>query len=155
MPDGMLPPGYRAVLLGQVSSIEDLNMVAPLEEETAEGSLMLMRLDFAEAPLAEALSQLETSLHDAGVPPWPGNTSIVYAEAAQPYIYLAWQKGISWMPIIIGILVTLVLPTVLGAVVWVLLPDWVKQLIEVGGIMLIMFGVMSLMKGLVPKEEKA
>lgn len=155
MPDGMLPPGYRAVLLGQASSIEDLNMVAPLEEETAEGSLMLMRLDFAEAPLAEVLSQLETSLRDAGVPPWSGNTSIVYAETNQPYIYLAWQKGIAWMPIIIGILVTLVLPTILGAVVWVLLPDWVRQLIEVGGVMLIMFGIMSLMKGLIPKGERA
>ena len=155
MPDGMLPPGYRAVLLGQAASIEDLSMVSPLEEETAEGSLMLMRLDFAEAPSAEALSQLEASLRDAGVPPWPGSTSIVYAEANQPYIYLAWQKGIAWMPIIIGILVTLVLPTVLGAIVWVLLPDWVRQLIELSGVMLIMFGVMSLMKGLVPKGEKA
>ena len=155
MPDGMLPPGYRAVLLGQAASVEDLNMVAPLEEETAEGSLMLMRLDFTEVPSAEVLSQLEASLRDAGVPPWPGNTSIVYAEANQPYIYLAWQKGIAWMSVIIGILVTLVLPTILGAVVWVLLPDWVKQLIEVGGVMLVMFGVMSLMKGFMPKEEKA
>jgi len=154
MPDGMLPPGHRAVLLGQASSIEDLNMVAPLEEGTAEGSLMLMRLDFAEAPLAEALSQLETSLRDAGVPPWPSSTSIVYAEANQPYVYLAWQKGIAWMPIIIGILVTLVLPTILGGIVWLVLPDWVKQLIEVGGVMLVMFGVMSLVKGMVPAEEK-
>jgi len=154
MPDGMLPSGYRAVLLGQAASIEDLNMVAPLEEGTAEGSLMLMRLDFAEAPLAEALSQLETSLRDASVPPWPGSTSIVYTEANQPYIYLAWQKGIAWMPVIIGILVTLVLPTILGGIVWLVLPDWVKQLIEVGGIMMIMFLVMSLMKGIVPAEEK-
>ena len=58
MPDGMLPPGYRAVLLGQAASIEDLSMVAPLEAEAAEGSLMLMRLDFAEYPLSEVLNEL-------------------------------------------------------------------------------------------------
>ena len=154
MPDGMLPPGYRAVLLGQAASIEDLSMVAPLEEETAEGSLMLMRLDFAESPSSEVLSQLESSLRDAGVPPWSGYTSIVYANAAQPSIYLAWQKGIAWMPIIIGILVTTLLPALLGGLVWLVLPDWVKQLIEVGSVVLIMFLVMSLMKGVVPTEEK-
>jgi len=154
MPDGMLPPGYRAVLLGQAASIEDLNLVAPLEEETVEGSLMLMRLDFADYPSGEALSQLESSFREAGIPPWPGYAYIVYADAAQPSIYFAWQKGIAWMPIIIGILVTTLLPALLGGVIWMLLPDWVKQLIEVGSVVLIMFLVMSLMKGLIPGKEK-
>jgi hypothetical protein len=153
MPDGMVPPGYKAVLVGQVSSITGLSAAASLEEGVAEGSLMLMRLDFADVPSAEALSELESKLREAGVPPWPSNTAIVYAEADQSYIYLAWQKGMSWMPIIIGILVTVLLPTLLGGIIWVLLPDWVKQLIEVGTVAGVMFLVMSLMKGLAPKEE--
>ena len=31
-----------------------------------------------------------------------------------PAVYLAWQKGLAWMPIIIGLLVTVVLPPLLG-----------------------------------------
>jgi hypothetical protein len=150
----MVPPGYKAVLVGQVSSITGLSAAASLEEGVAEGSLMLMRLDFTDVPSAEALNELESKLREVGVPPWPGNTAIVYAESGQSYIYLAWQKGISWMPIIIGILVTVLLPTLLGGIIWVLLPDWVKQLIEVGTVVGVMFLVMSLMKGLAPKEEK-
>ena len=155
MLDGMLPPGYRAVLLGQAASVEDLNMVAPLEEETAEGSLMLMRLDFTEVPSAEVLSQLEASLRDAGVPPWPGNTSIVYAEANQPYIYLAWQKGIAWMTVIIGILVTTLLPALIGAFVWLVTPDWVKLLVEMGTMVGVVFLMISLFKNLSPAKEKS
>jgi hypothetical protein len=150
----MVPPGYKAVLVGQVSSIAGLSAVAPLEEGVAEGSLMLMRLDFAGVPSAEALSELESKLREAGVPPWPGNTAIVYTETNQSYIYLAWQKGMAWTTIIIGILVTVLLPAVLGGIIWVLLPDWVKQLIEMGTVVGVMFLVMSLMKGMLPREGK-
>jgi len=154
MPNGMVPPGYRAVLIGSAATIEGLSTIAPLEESVAEGGLMLMRLDFTEYPSDEVLIELETALGGAGVRKWPGNQYVVYADTAAPPIYLAWQKGIAWMPIIIGILVTVLLPTLLGGIIWLVLPDWVKQLIEVGSVVLIMFLVMSLMKGLVPGEKK-
>ena len=59
MPDRLIPPGYRAQLLGQSATPEGLNILAPLEEATAEGSLMLMRLDFAGFPATQALDDLQ------------------------------------------------------------------------------------------------
>jgi len=153
MPNGMVPPGYRAVLLGSVASLEDLNIVAPLEESTVEGSLMLMRLDFPEYPSPEVLSELEARLKEAGVVPWPGYTGIVYAATVNPSIYLAWQKGIAWMPIIIGILVVALLPALLGAFIWLLLPEPVKDLINAVVTIGVMFLATGLMKQLMPGKE--
>jgi len=64
MPYAMIPPGYRAVLLGQAQTIEDLGTFAPLEEGAAEGALVLMRLDFLELPSEETLGNLEQALRD-------------------------------------------------------------------------------------------
>ena len=72
MPYAMVPPGYRAVLLGQAANLADLGTLAPLEESTAEGALVLVRLDFADFPTGEMLTELEKKLRDAGVHTWPG-----------------------------------------------------------------------------------
>ena len=157
MPYTMVPPGYRAVLLGQANSIEDLGTFTPLEESTAEGALILMRLDFAEYPSEEALGDLNQACLDAGIPPWPGETFIVYADTAGPSIYLAWQKGIAWMPVIIGMLALTVLPPLLTAVVWWILPEEIKSLISglisLGMMMLVMWLMMSVMKPLTAPEK--
>ena len=157
MPYAMVPPGYRAVLLGQASSIEDLGTFTPLEESAAEGALILMRLDFAEFPLEEALTQLNQACLDAGVPPWPGYSYIVYADVTRPSVYLAWQKGIAWMPVIIGILAITVLPPLLTALVWWILPEEVKSLISgligLGMMMLVMWLMISLIKPLAAPEK--
>ena len=147
MPNGMVPPGYTAVLIGSAASIEDLDTIAPLEESADEGTLMLMRLDFAEFPSSEALADLESALGEAGVKKWPGNPYVVYAETETPSIYLAWQKGIAWMSVIIGILVLAVLPALLGAFIWWLLPQSIKDLINA----MVMFGMMFLMMILMAK----
>ena len=159
MPYAMLPPGYRAVFLGQADAIEELGTFAPLEESSAEGALFLMRLDFAEFPSAEALAQLEQACFDAGVEMWPGYSHVVYADTEQPTVYLTWQKGLAWMPIIIGLLVTAVLPALLGSLVWLILPQEVKSLItgiiNMGMMMLVMFIMMQFMKPLTaPAKEK-
>ena len=157
MPYAMVPPGYRAVLLGQANSIEDLGTFTPLEESTAEGALILMRLDFAEYPSEEALGELNQACLDAGIPPWPGESFVVYADTAGPSIYLAWQKGIAWMPVIIGILALTVLPPLLTAVVWWILPEEIKSLISglisLGMMMLVMWLMMSVMKPLTAPEK--
>jgi hypothetical protein len=163
MPYAMVPPGYRAVLLGSAAKVEDLGTFTPLEESTAEGALILMRLDFAEFPSSEALAQLNQACLDKGIPTWPGYDYIVYADIAQPSVYLAWQKGIVWMPIIIGLLVTVVLPPLLGALVWWLLPQSIKDLItgliNLGIMMLVMWLMTTMMKPLTagekPKKVKA
>jgi hypothetical protein len=159
MPYAMVPPGYRAVLLGSAARIEDLGTFTPLEEGAAEGALILMRLDFAEYPLPEALAQLNESCLDQGIPPWPGYDYIVYTDTTSPSVYLAWQKGIAWMPVIIGILVVTILPALLGSVIWLLLPQSVKDLItgiiNLGMMMLVMWLMASIMKPLTaPVKEK-
>jgi hypothetical protein len=157
MPYAMVPPGYRAVLLGQANSIEDLGAFAPLEESTAEGALILMKLDFAEYPSEEALGKLESACLDAGVHAWPGCDHIVYADVTTPSVYLAWQKGIAWLPVIIGILALTVLPPLLTAVVWWILPEEIKSLISglisLGMMMLVMWLMMSMVKPLTAPER--
>ncbi len=157
MPDRLTPPGYQAVLVGSVGSIEELGAFAPMEEGSAEGTLMLMRLDLAEFLSEEMLAKIEQACFEAGVERWPGYGQIVYADITTPSVYLAWQKGIAWIPIIIGILATTLLPPLLGGLVWLILPDSLKQLIngliQMGMMMLVMWLMMSIIKPLTASER--
>ena len=157
MPNGLIPPGYRAVLIGSAPSVEDLSAFAPMEEGAAEGSLMLMELDFAELPSPETLGEVNQACLDAGVLPWPGYEYVVYADTTRPTVYLTWQKAIAWLPIIIGILATVLLPPLIGSVIWMLLPEPVKELITgligMGMMMLVMWLMMSLIKPLTAPER--
>jgi len=157
MPYAFVPPGYRAVLLGQAQTIEDLGTIAPLEEGAAEGALVLMKLDFTELPSQEALSSLEQTISEAGVEPWPGSEYYVYADMASSSVYLVWQKGMAWLPIIIGLLATVVLPPLLTAGIWLILPDSIKSfissLINLGMMVLVMWLMMSVIKPLTVPEK--
>ena len=118
----------------------------------------MTRLDFAGAPESEALAQLEQACRDAGVEPWPGSGYYVFADAAQPVVYLVWQKGLAWLPIIIGLIATVVLPPLLTAGVWLILPDSVKSLIStminLGMMVLVMFLVMKMVPSLTSGKER-
>jgi len=157
MPNGLIPPGYRAVLIGYAPSVEDLSVFAPMEEGAAEGSLMLMELDFAELPSPETLGEVNQACLDAGVLPWPGYEHVVYADVARPTVYLAWQKAIAWLSIIIGILATVLLPPLIGSVIWMLLPEPVKELFTglmgMGMMMLVLWLMTSLIKPLTAPER--
>jgi len=157
MPYAFVPPGYRAVLLGQAQDIEDLGTFAPLEESSAEGALVLIRLDFDEPPSAETLANLEQACREAGIEPWPGSDYYVYADKGSSAVYLVWQKGLAWLPIIIGLLATMVLPPLLTAGIWLILPDSLKNLISslinMGMMMLVMWLMMSLVKPLMAPEK--
>jgi hypothetical protein len=141
MEERMVPYGYTAYLLGTSDTLGGLYSISPLEESAAEGTLMLMQLNFEDFPSAEVITELNQELNQAGVPPWPGYSQVAYADTTQATIYLCWVKGIAWMSVIIGILVLLVLPALLGAFIWWLLPESVKAMIN----MMIMVGVMVLM----------
>jgi len=158
MPYAFIPPGYRAVLLGQAQDIASMGIFSPLEESAAEGALVLMRLDFTEAPSSETLSGLEQACRDAGVEPWPGSEYYVYADTVSTSVYVVWQKGIAWLPVIIGLLVTLILPPLLTAGIWLILPDSIKSLINgligMGMMLLVMILMMKMMPALSPEKEK-
>jgi len=158
MPYAFVPPGYRAVLLGQAQDIEDLGAFTPLEEGAAEGTLVLVRLDFTEPLSEEMLGNLEQAFRDTSVEPWPGSEYYVYDDTVSNSVYLVWQKGLAWLPIIIGLLVAMVLPPLLTAGIWLILPDSLKSLvsnlINMGMMMLIMFLIMKIMPALSPEKEK-
>jgi len=157
VPYAMVPPGYRAVLLGQADAIQSLGAFAPLEEGSAEGSLFLVRLDFAAFPAAEALSQLEQAFAGAGVEMWPGYDHCVYAVQDAPALYIAWRKGFAWLPIIAGLLGLVVLPPLLGGLVWWLLPqslkDLISGLINLGMMVVVMLIMVQVMKPLTSLEK--
>ena len=157
MPGAALSPGYRPVLLGSVGSLEELGAFVPLEEGTDEGALILMRLDLAEYPLSQALSQLNELCLEQGMPPWPGNDYIVYADDGEPAVYLAWQKGLAWMPVIVGLLTTVILPPLLMSAIWWILPESVTGMIEamvtLGMMVIPMFLMMKFMKSAAVPEK--
>ena len=159
MPYAFIPPGYRAVLLGQTQDIASLGTFTPLEESAAEGALVLVRLDFTESLSGEALADLEQACRDAAVEPWPGSEYYVYTDTGSTTVYIIWQKGIAWLPVIIGLLATLILPPLLTAGIWLILPDEVKSLINsllnMGIMLIMMWLLMSLMRPLfAPAKEE-
>lgn len=157
MPYAILPPGYQAVLVGSATVLEDLGTLAPLEQSSEEGALFLVRLDFAGTPSAEGLAQLDQAFYEAGVERWPGYEHVVYADTTEPAVYLVWQKGMPWLPIIIGLVATVVLPPLLGSVLWWILPQGVKDLISgiinLGMMLLILFILMQVMKPLTASQK--
>ncbi|AII59446.1 hypothetical protein X793_03610 [Dehalococcoides mccartyi CG4] len=159
MPCAFVPPGYRAVLVGQAQNIADLGTFSPLEDSAEEGALVLVRLDFAEEVTGEVLGSIEQACRDAGVEPYPGSPYYVYADIGSNSVYLVWQKGMPWLPIIVGLLATVVLPPLLTAGIWLILPDSLKSLISslvnMGMLLLVMWLMTSLMKPLLsPAKEK-
>ena len=157
MPYAILPPGYQAVLVGSATVLEDLGTLAPLEQSSEEGALFLVRLDFAGTPSAEGLAQLDQAFYEAGVERWPGYEHVVYADTTEPAVYLVWQKGMPWLPIIIGLVATVVLPPLLGSVLWWILPQDIKDLISgiinLGMMLLILFILMQVMKPLTASQK--
>jgi len=159
MPYAMVPPGYQAVLLGSATNIQDLGTFAPLEESLSEGALMLVRLDFAVPLLPEALAQIEQACLNAQVEGWPGYDHIVFADSESPSVYLAWQKGFAWLPIIAGLLVTVVLPPLLGSLIWLIIPQDLKNLlsgiVNMGIMLLVVFLITKIMPSPSTGKEKA
>ena len=153
MPNGLIPTGYSARFVGSSTTYAGLNFYSALEESSNEGSLVLMQLDFEDFLTSAEIEGLNQALLDAGVPMWPGNTRIVYSDTTKPTIYLEWVKGFAWLPIIIGILVVTVLPVLLGGIIWLILPSEIKAMIELGGMLLLMFGIMKLVKPMVAPEK--
>jgi hypothetical protein len=145
-----MPIGYTTYYGG---TFEDLRVqqaqVAAQEESTPEGTLVLLELTLPEPATPETLVELNSRLLAAGVPLWAGYSSIVFTDASNPQeVYIAWTKGFAWTPIILGI-VFLVLPLILGAVLWFLIPQPVKDAMMLVGVMMIMIPIM----GMVTKEK--
>ena len=154
MPYAFIPPGYSAVLVAQASSLKDLGAFIPQEESTAEGTLVLLKLDFLEPVPEERLIELEQACRNAGVEPWPGSEFYVYADVNSNSVYLLWQKGLAWLPIIIGMVAMTVLPVLLGTFLWWIMPESLKNLINMGMMILMMWVVTKIMPSPTREKEK-
>ena len=145
-----MPVGYTTYYGG---SFEDLatqqSAMAAQEEATPEGTLALLELTLPGSASPETLVELNSRLLGAGVPPWAGYSNIVFTDGSNPKkVYVAWTKGFAWTPIIIGI-IFLILPVILGAILWFLIPQPVKDAMMLMGLMMIMVPIM----GMVTKEK--
>jgi len=137
----------------------DLGTFSPLEDSADEGALVLVRLNLTGQVSEEVLGEIEQACRNAGVEPYPGSPYYVYADTSSNTVYLVWQKGMPWLPIIIGLLATVVLPPLLTAGIWLILPDSLKSLISnlvnMGMMLLMIWLLTSLMKPLLsPAKEK-
>ena len=98
-------------------------------------------------------ARAEVIRQECGAPVLP-----IVADVTRPSVYLAWQKGIAWLSVIIGILAITVLPPLLTAVVWWILPEEIKSLISglvnLGMMMLVMWLLMKMMPVLTTEKEK-
>ena len=145
-----MPIGYTTYYGGTFENLVNQQaQVAAQEKATPEGTLALLELTLPESAALETLEELNRRLLVAGVPPWPGYSNIVFANASNAEkVYIAWTKGYAWTPIILGI-VFLVLPLILGAVLWFLIPQPVKDMIMMMGVMMMIVPIM----GMLTKEK--
>lgn len=147
-----MPIGYSTYYGGAYTDLAAQQAQAlALEQSVPEGTLVLLELSLPEAPGLDVLADLNGKLLDAGVPPWPGYSSLVFSDSTdRTKIYITWVKGLAFSPIIIGILF-LVLPVILGGVIWFLIPEEIKSMMVMLGFMLILMPIMGMVTG---KEKK-
>ena len=145
-----MPIGYTTYCAGLLEDLGNQQaLVTAQEEATPEGTLVLMELELAEAPHPDTLVEANNQLLSAGVPPWQGYGNIAFADTTAPKkVYVCWTKGIAWSAIIIGILLFL-LPTILGGILWFLIPQPIKDTFMLMGLMAVILPVM----GIITKEK--
>jgi hypothetical protein len=150
--EAYMPFGYRTYYGGSYTDLLGQQAQAlALEQAMPEGTLVLLELSLPSAPGLDVLADLNNKLLDAGVPPWPGYNSLVFSDSTDPTkIYITWVKGFPWTPVIIGILF-LVLPIILGGIIWFLIPESIKNMMIMMGFMMILMPIMSMVTG---KEKK-
>ena len=157
--DAILPSGYKVVSIGSVTSFDELGAFQPMEDGQEEGSRMLAELVFQQRPadfdyLAVELNHrcLETS-----VTPWPEQQNIAFADPTQPIIYICWQKGMVWWGWILGLVGSLVLPVLIMAGLWLILPESLKEMIEavtyIGIMGVVMYLMSSMTRGMATSGE--
>jgi hypothetical protein len=134
-------------LIYSAASTEALSYFSPIEESLPEGTLLSAELHFADAIGSDVTDYINRECSRAGVVPWPGMSYI--ASASGDVLYLRWQKGMAWWVMILGIVLSIVLPPLLGAAIYAILPDWMKDLtnaiiaISVMGVMAYFMSKMS------------
>jgi hypothetical protein len=99
------------IATGDSSNLQDV--VSLEEQHIPEGGLAELVLKFRLRPpgFITECNLLDSALKKAGVTPWPGNDRLVYFEEDPATVYIRWQRGMAWAPIVLAaipiVLVTL------------------------------------------------
>jgi len=145
--------GYQPIFLGEFSSEEDINYAASLENSFPEGAPMLLKLTFTEVPSRQSLAALEVELAktDAG----RLLQNYVYLDSNDPAsVYVVYTKGIALSGIIGSIMLLIGLPIILGILAWTfLVPDSVKQMVNMMIPLIMMMIIMKIMSGAIGKPK--
>ena len=158
----IISQGYTSRFLGAYNDFETLSAsVAPFEMSSAVGSKYFMQLNLSRALTAEELSAIETDMANAGIAKWT-SSYIDVSDADDKVIYIAWEKGgytttsygqVSTLAIL-NIILIILIPILIGGIVWLILPDSVKQIINMMITMGIMVVMMKVMGGMFGDNDK-
>ena len=158
----IISQGYTSRFLGAYNDFETLSAhVAPFEMSSAVGSKYFMQLNLSRALTAEELSTIETDMANAGIAKWT-STYIDVSEADNKTIYIAWEKGgytttsygnVSTLAIL-GTILIILIPVLIGGIVWLILPDSTKKIISTMITMGIMVVMMKVMGGMFGDKDK-
>jgi len=153
-----LPPNLTAEQVTSIDSLSGLAGITELEAAQPEGQRMLVGITFQwRFPFFEWAAGLVNLMLKGSIPfpvtedvpyqyqnqyiqltPWPEFTDIVFVDPTEPVWYIAWVKTSPWWQAILaamaGTFATYVgiafLVLFLGAVVWRVLPQEIKQPIQ-------------------------
>lgn len=154
----IIPGGYTAQIIASGTTIEELtSIVTPLESSIQDGTLMIVEMQYSDYPTAEQISDLNQFLLGAGITPWAGKP-LVYVDGESPTVCVACVKTSGFMGFIGGGFLALIGIILIGGIVYMLLPESVKSVIEMMitlSIVVIMMKIMTpMMKGTQPEEPQ-
>jgi len=146
--------GYHQQLIGQFKTEEQLQQLSQFEESLPKGAPVMITLTFESEPSYDSLYQLEVEISKTGV----GKVFdfYVYQETADPRtVHIVYTKGGILSTILIGMLILVGVPLLLGGLIWTfLVPDAVKQIIDVILMMVVMFIMMRVMGAAIKDKPK-
>lgn len=108
----------ETIATGDSSNLGDV--VALEEQHIPEGGLAELVLSFRFRPpgFITECNLLDAALKRAGVTPWPGNDRIVYFEEEPPTVYIRWQRGVAWAPVVIAAIPVVLVTLLVLLTIW-------------------------------------
>lgn len=126
------------VLLCSVSDASYLTYFSDIEESLPENTPVCVRLTFNTSNLNHICDEINRVCESLGVTKWLDR----YAYCSGNNIDIYWVKGFSWWAVILGSILALIVPPLIGAAIYALLPESWRNIIDTT-MMLIVLGVVA------------
>lgn len=118
--------GVYMVLLSYTYNKDDLHTFCGIEESLPENTPVCVRLTFDTTELDELCEQINNKCQSIGVTLLLDN----YAYKNGNNIDIYWVKGLSWWGLILAAILTLILPPIIAAAIYALLPENWRNVID-------------------------